>query len=108
LFLYASFLYSQTMVIEQTVDIPADHRLVLDVPLPFSLPQGKARVALIVIPEAPLRGEAPTPLLAMRGIDRGKDTLDAYFERKRADKAREDGQLERQLRSSGQFQREHS
>ncbi|MDR2516299.1 MAG: hypothetical protein LBC88_02825 [Spirochaetaceae bacterium] len=96
------------MVIEQTVDIPADHRLVLDVPLPLSLPQGKVRIALTVTPETPPHGAAMMPLLAMCGIDRGKDTLDAYFERKRSDKAREDGQIERQLRSSGQSRREDS
>jgi hypothetical protein len=137
------------MVIEQTVDIPADHRIFLDVPP--DIPQGKAWVELKVTPvyeescgaEAEAaksatphadflsgilagagditleqirderlvkkypHGAAMTPLLAMRGIDRDKDTPDAYFERKRADKAREDGQIERQLRSSGQFRREH-
>jgi hypothetical protein len=176
------------MVIEQMVDIPANHRIFLDVPP--DIPQGKARVELKVTPvyeeqdgaeaeaaksATPItdrlagiaahldditleqireerlskkaeglaaksatphadflsgilasagditmkqireerlvkkypHGAAMTPLLAMRGIDRDKDTLDAYFERKRADKAREDSQIERQLRSSGQFRREH-
>jgi len=37
------------MTIEQTIEIPPNHRLVLD--LPFELPTGKARVELTVIPE---------------------------------------------------------
>jgi len=37
------------MVIEQTVDIQPNHRLVFD--LPFELPIGKARIKLTVIPE---------------------------------------------------------
>jgi hypothetical protein len=37
------------MTIEQTIEIPSNHRLVLD--LPFELPIGRARVALTVIPE---------------------------------------------------------
>ena len=83
------------MVIEQTVEIPADRRLVLDMPLPFSL-----------TPEAAAHDKELSPLLAMCGIDRGKDTLDAYFARKRADKAREDAQIERQLHGNKPFQRE--
>ena len=88
------------MIIEQMVDIPESRHLVLDVPLPFSLPTGKARVALTVTTEAAARDGAVSPLLAMRGIDRGKDTMDAYFARKRADKAREDAQFERQVQKS--------
>ena len=37
------------MTIEQTIEIPPNHRLVLD--LPFELPVGKAKVELTVIPE---------------------------------------------------------
>ena len=37
------------MTIEQTIEIPPNHRLVLD--LPFELPTGRARVELTVIPE---------------------------------------------------------
>jgi hypothetical protein len=73
------------MVIEQTVDIPASRRLTLDVPR--EVPAGR-----VVLRFTPADGGAFSPLLAMRGIDRGKDTLDAYCVRKRADKAREDGQ----------------
>jgi hypothetical protein len=38
------------MVIEQTIDIQPNHRLVFD--LPFEMPTGKARVKLTVIPES--------------------------------------------------------
>ena len=54
------------------------------------------------------RDGAVSPLLAMRGIDRGKDTMDAYFARKRADKAREDAQFERQVQSNTPLKRERS
>ena len=37
------------MIIEQTIDIQPNHRLVFD--LPFELPIGKAKVKLTVIPE---------------------------------------------------------
>ncbi|MCL2245288.1 MAG: hypothetical protein FWC03_12620 [Treponema sp.] len=37
------------MIIEQTIDIMPDHRLIFD--LPFHLPTGKAKVKLTVIPE---------------------------------------------------------
>jgi hypothetical protein len=37
------------MTIEQTVEIPSNHRLVLD--LPFELPVGKAKVAVTVTTE---------------------------------------------------------
>ena len=37
------------MIIEQTIDIMPDHRLVFD--LPFELPIGRAKVKLTVIPE---------------------------------------------------------
>jgi hypothetical protein len=37
------------MTIEQTIEIPSNHRLVLD--LPFELPIGKAKVAVTIISE---------------------------------------------------------
>jgi len=37
------------MIIEQTIDIQPNHKLVFD--LPFELPLGKAKVKLTVIPE---------------------------------------------------------
>jgi hypothetical protein len=82
------------MTIEQTVEIRADHRLVME--LPLEIPLGKARVEVIVTPESgspaekSRTGKAALSLLELRGSCKGDDTLDAYFERKRTDKARED------------------
>jgi hypothetical protein len=39
------------MVIEQTVEIPADRRLILDLPLPENIPPGPARVVAAIVPE---------------------------------------------------------
>jgi hypothetical protein len=39
------------MVIEQTVEIPANHRLILDLPLPENIPPGPARVVATIVPE---------------------------------------------------------
>jgi hypothetical protein len=78
------------MTIEQTVEIPVDRKLHLDFDLPFNLPSGKAKVELIVTPEAQTEGGTVIPLRSLRGIDRGVDTMEAYFERKRADKTLED------------------
>lgn len=41
--------YVNIMIIEQTIDILPDHRLVFD--LPFELPIGKAKVKLTITPE---------------------------------------------------------
>jgi hypothetical protein len=79
------------MVIEQTVDIPANHRLVID--LPCEVPAGKARLTVTPLAETP----NDIPLLSLRGSCKGLDTMDAYFERKRADKAREDRKDGRKL-----------
>jgi hypothetical protein len=72
------------MIVEQTVEIPANRRVFLD--LPRGVPFGKARIEVRVIPaEAP-----PLSLMDLYGSCAGEDTLDAYFERKRADKALEE------------------
>ena len=75
------------MVITQTVEIPANRRIFLD--LPHDLPVGKAKVELNVIPEAVSLGKTARPLESLLGIHEGLDTMDAYFARKRAEKARE-------------------
>jgi hypothetical protein len=36
------------MIIEQTIEVPADHRLLLE--LPAGIPRGKAKIALHIIP----------------------------------------------------------
>jgi hypothetical protein len=43
------FFYTNTMIIEQTIEISPNHRLVLD--LPFELPLGRARIEITVTPE---------------------------------------------------------
>jgi hypothetical protein len=98
------------MTIEQMVEIPADHRLILEVPL--EIPAGKARVALTsevtpVVESLPsVEAHKPVrPLRSLRGISKGLDTMDAYFERKRADKALEDANDERQRQESERYHR---
>ena len=81
------------MTITQTVDIPADRRIFLD--LPQELPIGRAKVNLSIIPENLMYKENVPSLASLRGIDKGLDTMDAYFARKQADKEKEDAQFER-------------
>jgi hypothetical protein len=55
---------------------PASRHVAFD--LPFAFPVGKAKVALTVISE----GETAQPvklLRSLRGIDKGRDTMEAYF-----------------------------
>ena len=83
------------MTIEQTIEIPANRRIILD--LPPELPVGKAKVELTITPETTPQVISVKPLASFLGVDKGCDTMEAYFARKRADKAREDGQFERSL-----------
>jgi hypothetical protein len=87
------FRYTECMTIEQTVEIPENHRIYFDVPA--QIPSGKAKVALTIVefPQGapPKQEETPViPLLQLHGIDRGIDTMEAYFARKRAGKILED------------------
>jgi len=75
------------MVITQIVEIPANRRIFLD--LPHDLPVGKAKVELNVLPEAISLDKTARPLESLLGIHEGLDTMDAYFARKQAEKARE-------------------
>jgi hypothetical protein len=118
----------------QTIDIPADHRVTLE--LPPDLPIGKAKIEYTIKPDKPrefpllkdkrfmgwvlgkeadqiqeedikafeslmgynkdpAQDENVPPFASLRGVNKGLDTMDAYFERKRADKAKEDAQFER-------------
>ena len=81
------------MTIEQTVEIPPTRRIFLD--LPPELPTGKAKIEYTITPESPLRGVPEKSLRSLLGIHKGLDTMDAYFARKRAEKAQEDTQFER-------------
>ena len=81
------------MTITQTVEIPSSHRLIID--LPSEVPAGAtALMELKVIPfgKKEKKPHEVIPLLALRGSCKGLDTMDAYFARKRANKAFENGQ----------------
>ena len=73
------------MIVEQTVEIPTTRRIFLD--LPRGVPFGKARIEVRVIPAAET---PPLSLMDLYGSCADEDTLDAYFERKRADKTLEE------------------
>ena len=83
------------MTITQTVEVPASRRIFLD--LPPELPVGRAKVELTVTPENKAQTKPVKSLASFFGVDKGLDTMDAYFERKRADKALEDTQFEQSL-----------
>jgi hypothetical protein len=59
------------MTIEQTVEIPADHKLALEVQLPEEIPTGKARIALVVFPNTTPEYAEPDDPYAWRKL-RGK------------------------------------
>ena len=73
------------MTIERIVDVPANRRILLD--LPPELPAGKVRISFFPVPEKANQGIS---LLSMRGSCKGLDTMEAYFARKRSEKALED------------------
>jgi hypothetical protein len=82
------------MTIEKTVEIPADRRLTLEIPP--TVPPGRARLEVIITPEAAGPKKAVS-LLDLRGSCKGEDTMEAYFERKKADKALEDSILRQRV-----------
>jgi hypothetical protein len=85
------------MTIEQTVEIPVNRRIFL------VLPSGKARVEVRVA-EVPPPGKTDAPLLSLMdlyGSCEGEDTLDAYFECKRADKALEEERFASRSKETG-------
>ena len=81
------------MIMEQTVDVPASRRIFLD--LPPELPTGKAKIEFTITPEPVQQKESVKSLKSLLGVHKGLDTMEAYFARKRADKAKEDEQFER-------------
>jgi hypothetical protein len=93
------------MTIEQTVEIPVNRCIFLD--LPQDVPSGKARVEVRIIHIAevpPPKGKTDVPLLSLMdlyGSCEGEDTLDAYFERKRADKTLEESRFTPRFRETG-------
>jgi hypothetical protein len=75
------------MTVTQTIEIPANRRIHLDLEVLSELPVGKALVSVTPLAET---SKNSTSLLSLRGSCKGLDTMEAYFERKRADKALED------------------
>jgi hypothetical protein len=91
------------MTLQQTINIPANRRVSFDFLAPQEIPIGTAKVAIAFDaspkPPAVAKKGSFDGLLALRGSCEGLDTLDAYFERKRADKRIEDEQLKRRYGS---------
>jgi len=80
------------MTIEQTVEIPENRRVHLDFEVPCEVPTGRTSIILQFSAEKKEeKNKEGIPFLALRGTCKDIDTLDAYFARKRADKAFEDG-----------------
>jgi hypothetical protein len=77
------------MTIEQTVEIQADHRLVME--LPLEIPVGKAKVEVTVTP-APRRLSHMEAIEKCRGIAKGVLSSDEFLEMRRKDKELEDAQ----------------
>ena len=69
------------MTLEQTVEIPADHRLFIDVPQ--EIPAGTAtfRLEWIKPPVKPQKDVAEKAIEAVCGLYAGVDTLDACMQR---------------------------
>jgi hypothetical protein len=80
------------MTIEQTVEIPANRRLTIDVPQ--DVPPGWTILTFTPAPQTGLRNS----WRSLRGICKNSgDTLDAFLERKHAEKTLEDAAFERGL-----------
>jgi hypothetical protein len=82
------------------VEIPADHRLLLDIRVPSELPSGKAMVELTFNSAAEV-SEMVTrnAVKSLRGLFKDTDdSLEAFMERKHADKALEYEIEERRMR----------
>jgi len=71
------------MSITQTIEIPANRRVHLDFDVPLDIPIGKAQIFVTPLAETP---RTHTSLLSLRGSCKRLDTMEAYFERKRAEK----------------------
>jgi len=81
------------MTIEQTIEVPVDRKILIN--LPLELPVGKAKMELTITPESVPLGKTVKPLKSLFGIHKNLDTMNAYFERKRANKLFEDNQYAR-------------
>jgi len=83
------------MTIEQTVIIPADHRLHLDLEVPPEIPAGKARASLTLICEGGQQQSAAdnwvNPLLGLAKAKGAKLTLERFMEMQQEEIDRENG-----------------
>jgi hypothetical protein len=90
------------MTIEQTVEIPVDHRLYIDVP-PY-IPEGKATITFSIAP-ANSKGASQSAKTwrSFRGIFKGSGgTVSDFLKRMRADRELEDEiEKRRQTRKGG-------
>jgi hypothetical protein len=84
------------MIIEQTVIIPADHRLHLDLEVPSEIPAGRARASLTLICEEgrqkPTAGNWVNPLLGLAKAKGAKLTLERFMEMQQEEIERENDQ----------------
>ena len=89
------------MSVMQTIDIPAydpSVRRQLTINIPNDLPAGRTILTFTPVQKTDEpQEETVKPLASLWGIHKGLDTMDAYFARKRADKAKEDAQIAKQL-----------
>jgi cytidylate kinase len=78
------------MTIEQTVEIPANHRLVIDVP-PY-IPKGKATISFSIAPAHSNEGsQSAKTWRAFRGMFKGSGgTVADFLKRTRTDRDLED------------------
>ena len=84
------------MTMTQTIEITESRRITLEVPR--DVPMGKAQFEYKIIPFIKKEEKTVKPLASFFGVDKEHDTMDAYFARKKADKALEDAKFERILR----------
>jgi hypothetical protein len=104
------------MTIEQTIEIPETsshdpvilqlvqgNEAIMELQIPQYLPVGKAKVAFTVTPQNSGVQKITKPLRSLRGIGKDMDTMDAYFKRKWADKAKEEANNERQRQEAVRY-----
>jgi hypothetical protein len=104
------------MTVEQTIEIPElssqnlvvlrllhGKQTIMELQISQNLPAGKAKVEFTVTPQNGGNKKPIRSLRSFRGITKGLDTMDAYFERKRADKAKEEANDEHQRREAGHY-----
>jgi hypothetical protein len=87
------------MTIEQTVEIPANHRLYIDVP-PY-IPEGKAMITLSIAPvNSDGASQSTKTWRSFRGIFKGSGvTVADFLKRMRADRELED-EIDRRRQAS--------